>query len=125
MLHLSGNLHGSQNAGMFPFILSKVSCTTGDQRPAGTAYPNLPNLSSHHTCSNQWSGRPPASTSHQPPPGDHGQAEYPVPVKRVQKVRELIRHRNSILRKKWSPQNKTPMKHTRHKLNREWHQLRQ
>ena len=43
-----------------------MSGATGPPRPTGTTRPNLPNLSSGHTCSRQRSGRPPVSISHQP-----------------------------------------------------------
>ena len=62
---------------------------TGRPRPAGTTWPNLPNLSSGHTYSRQRSGRPPVSISYQPFPRESFQnpaAEAePTDVKSVDK----------------------------------------
>ena len=51
---------------MLPCLLPEVPHQAGHSRPAGTALPLLPHLSSGHTCSSQWNSRPPVSFPHQP-----------------------------------------------------------
>ena len=77
LLHLSGHLQWPQATPVHASMPTAASVLWNcGKRPASyigwLILTCMPNMSSRHTCSSQWSDRPPASISDQPLPGDHG-----------------------------------------------------